>query len=259
MYYASASRLVVWPIAVDSYALKLTVMRVVIVHRTVLRQTVVPDRHGVRLPAEAAPEAIGLHVLVERCEERGRLGLVDTEDARGEEAVDEKRLAATLWVSAHDRVDDGRVVDQRLLQPLAPTGLRQRLLEAVLKGVLRLERDKSLAQRLVERIVSRRHREELGVATPALRNDDPVQNRAHWRACAEGHVGVPSLNEGRSVGIILEYRQLRIALNVRVGWVRLDAAKALREVAVVLRFKGLLISKEDDLVFKQRLAYGLKL
>lgn len=77
-------------IAVDGDSLELTMRRPVVIDGAMLRDAVVPEGDRVGTPAEAAAEAVLLHVLVEECEQLVRLGLADAEYAGGEQAVDEE-------------------------------------------------------------------------------------------------------------------------------------------------------------------------
>ena len=131
--------------------------------------------------------------------------------------------------------------------------------EAVLKRVLGLEGREPLPHRRVERVVRRRHGKELRVAAPTLWDDDAVEDGAEGRARAEGHVGVPLFDQRWPLRVVLEDRQLWVALHVRVRRVQLHTAKALRQIAMVTRLEGVLVAKEEDLVLEERLAYCLKL
>ena len=87
------------PFALHRDAVALAPVRPVVPHRPVLGAAVVPERHRVRLPAEAALEQRVLHVLVEPGQDAVALVARDAEDAGGEAAVDVQRLPpVTGWV-----------------------------------------------------------------------------------------------------------------------------------------------------------------
>src|SRR5262245_7844456 len=80
-------------VALDRHAMAVPALREVVPHRVVLHATVVPERHRVRLPAEAAVELRRLHVAEEELQDRLALWPRQLLDARGEATVDEEPLA----------------------------------------------------------------------------------------------------------------------------------------------------------------------
>jgi len=128
-------------------------------------------------------------VLAELGKEGLRLGGVDAKDLGGEEAVDEETLPAALGVRAHDGMDDRGVVAERLSEPLSAAGLRERLFEAVLEGVLRQQPAQPPPEGDRQCLVRGRHREELRVALAARRDDHAVKDAAATERGARGWAG----------------------------------------------------------------------
>src|SRR5687767_12585201 len=99
---APRSRTVERRVALDRHAVPVPALREVIPHRVMLDGAVVPEGHGARLPAEAAVQLGRLHVAEEQLEHRGALRLREPDDARGEPAVHEQRLAPGHGVRPYD-------------------------------------------------------------------------------------------------------------------------------------------------------------
>src|SRR5712664_2090123 len=92
------------PVALHGHAMAVPPLREVVPHRVVLGAAVVPERHRVDLPPEAALELGGLDVLVEEREHRRALAAGELDDPGGEGPVDEEGLAPRDRVGAHDRM-----------------------------------------------------------------------------------------------------------------------------------------------------------
>src|SRR5258708_3416349 len=93
------------PIAADLHTPHQAAIGTGIVHRDVLDATVVPERHGARLPAKPASELGPMAVLEQVIEQRLALGLGHVLEADGIGRIDEQELALGLGMGAHDRMD----------------------------------------------------------------------------------------------------------------------------------------------------------
>ncbi|MNH28652.1 hypothetical protein D3C79_888370 [compost metagenome] len=79
-------------------------VRPVIIHRKMLSDAVVPERHVVLLPAPADAELRPRRMGEQQLEQRLALQLAQLIDPRGEPFIDEQRLAAALRVRTNNRV-----------------------------------------------------------------------------------------------------------------------------------------------------------
>src|SRR5207248_1410572 len=79
-----------------------TSLTMVIVHREVLRATVVPHRERARRPAHAAGEFRPRLLLLQELDERAALRLGHALQADGVAAADVERLASGIGMGAHD-------------------------------------------------------------------------------------------------------------------------------------------------------------
>src|SRR5262249_17795602 len=82
---------------------------VVIPKRVMLNAAVVPKCNRVRLPVEAHAELGRFDVPIEHLKDRVTLVLLKADNARREEAVDEKAFLAGHWMGPNDRMLGARI------------------------------------------------------------------------------------------------------------------------------------------------------
>src|SRR5690349_8486938 len=88
-------------VAAHRHAMAVTAMREVVEHRVMLGAAVVPERHRVGLPLEAALELRRLDVAIEHLEQRIAFVLLELRDAQGETTIDVQPLPAGHRMGAH--------------------------------------------------------------------------------------------------------------------------------------------------------------
>src|SRR5438132_9727108 len=109
------------PVALDSHAMPLPLVRPVVPDREVLRAAIVPERHVVLLPAEPDLVVGAFDVPEKELQQRLTLGRLQSLEARGEDAVHEDSLLPGLGMRADDRMlRAGIDLAGVLLRPLVP-------------------------------------------------------------------------------------------------------------------------------------------
>lgn len=88
----------------DSHPVAVAALRIVIPQRQVLCASIVPERYGIRLPSKSALEFSTLEVPEKHLKNYVALTLLELDQARSEQAVDEQSFAAGLGMSPHYRM-----------------------------------------------------------------------------------------------------------------------------------------------------------
>ena len=179
--------------ALDCDALHVTTLRIIIVHRVMLRRAIVPYRDGVQVPVMA--ELIFRHesLLKQNVEQRTALGFFHTVDGNCELRIDEQRLSSRHRMNAYDGMQDRRIFQLELLQFLA---LLQRFAEQGterLHVMDRVQPGNILLHLIAEAFIGGRHADEHCVAADCghfLGDED----RRHRGLGAESLVGMPDVS-----------------------------------------------------------------
>ena len=142
------------PVAQDRRAVHDAAVGQVVVHRIVLRDAVVPERDGVRLPVPAHLELRLLDMHEQHVEQRVALVAAQALDAVGEAVIDEQPVRAGFRMGAHHRMDDRRMFVQRLGGLSAPACFATcaALRKAASEIVHRIELGEEPLQRLRQRL-----------------------------------------------------------------------------------------------------------
>lgn len=92
----------------DSHPVAVAALRIVIPQRQVLCASIVPERYRIRLPSKSTLEFSTLDVPEKHLKNYLALTLLELNQPRGEQAVDEQGFAAGLGMSPHYRMLSAR-------------------------------------------------------------------------------------------------------------------------------------------------------
>ncbi len=157
-------------VAADRHPMAVTAVWVIVEHRVMLGAAVVPERHRVRLPLEAALEFRRLDVAVEHFQQRIALVAAELGDAQGEATVDVEPLLSGHRMGADDRMLGIGKLDVVAVGRLDAIVVR---LGAVVQGG---EAREHLLDRLGERLVGAIHVGEQRIAAAIGRHLGEIED-----------------------------------------------------------------------------------
>jgi hypothetical protein len=157
-------------------------------HCDVLYGSIVPERHGIRLPVEAHLECRLGAVREQKVEYGAALLRRQFIDVRGEPLVDEQCLALRYWMSAHDRMHRLRKYPVTVVDPKQPVGASIDVVARMGRGEAVKEGFEGRAECIIRRTLAR----EDGIAAGGWHGVE-IKNTAEWRLDVAGYIRMPIL------------------------------------------------------------------